>query len=74
MNGGDSHGYGCVLVKAGPNGFVRFYKNGEAFGRTFSGPSKSTVVVVVQMFHDGVSLELFTICSGTSDISGTMCQ
>ena len=47
-----------VLVKAGPEGFVRFYKNGEAFGGTFSGPIKSPVVVVVNMWRKGVSLEL----------------
>ena len=47
-----------VLVKAGPEGFVRFYKNGEAFGGTFSGPIKSPVVVVVNMWSKSVSLEL----------------
>jgi hypothetical protein len=62
----DSQGVDCVsvgdrmgvLVKAGPEGFVRFFKNSEAFGSTFSSPIQSTLVVVVQMGNKGVSLEL----------------
>ena len=49
-----------VLVKAGPEGFVKFFKNSEAFGGTFSGPIQSPLVVAVQMsrYSNGMSLEL----------------
>lgn len=69
-NGSDKQGYGCVkagdrigvLVKAGPEGFVRFYKNSKAFGGTFSGPIESPVAIAVQIgpFSEGVSLELLS--------------
>lgn len=46
-----------VLAKAGADGFVRYFKNGEAFGGTFSGEIKSPLTVVIQTHISGVSLE-----------------
>jgi hypothetical protein len=47
-----------LLVKAGAEGYVRFYRNGTAFGPGFSGPVKAPLVLVVQMTYRGESLEL----------------
>ena len=49
-----------VLVKAGAEGYVRFYRNGAAFGPGFRGPVKAPLVLAVQMsrYGKGVSLEL----------------
>ena len=54
---------GCrmgLLVKAGAEGYVRFYRNGAAFGPGFTGPIKAPLVLAVQMYSlsEGVSLEL----------------
>lgn len=50
-----------VLVKAGAEGFVRFFKNGESSGVPYFTAKcefKSTLVVTVQMREYGTSLEL----------------
>lgn len=58
-----------VLVKAGVNGYVRFYRNSAVFGPGFTGPVKAPLVLAVQVrppiwscisINEGASLELHT--------------
>lgn len=66
----DSQGVGCLqigdrigtLVKAGPKGYVRFYRNGELFGSSFSGPITALLTIVVNLYgNGGVSLQLLSV-------------
>jgi len=51
-----------VLVRVGPEGFVRFFKNGKKWGGNFKAtpkrPIKSPLVIVVHSMDKGLSYEL----------------